>query len=180
HYTLNGLVKEPRIKVFDTSDLGLRKLLMFSGVKELNERQWVFFRYVILEIVHSKYAYRAIYDGLNRSADSTIADAYKYKLPSLIESVLKLREEYILKAIQAGLNSSDFKREIDLIKAECRGQGRSENEIEEIVKEKEIQTGKDIRDKCEDNIKASLGEFANHSKIIQRLILTKSPNEEPY
>ncbi|MBD2255307.1 DNA sulfur modification protein DndB [Nostoc parmelioides] len=177
HYTLNGLVNESRIKVFDTNNLGLRKLLILSGVKELNERQWVFFRYAILEIVHSKYAYKAIYDRLNRDADSTISDAYKYKLPSLIKSVLKLREEYILKAIQAGLNSSDFKREIDLIKAECRGQGRSENEIEEIVKEKEIQTGKDIRDKCEDNIKASLGEFANHSKIIQRIILTKSLNE---
>ncbi len=177
HYTLNGLVKEPRIRVFDTNELGLRKLLILSGVKELNERQWVFFRYAILEIVHSKHAFRIIFDGLKKAEDSAIIDAYINKLPSLIESIVKLREEYIYKAVQACLNSSDFKREIDLIKAESRGQGQTDSEIEEIVKAKEAQTEKDIRDKCEDSIKASLGEFATKDKIVNRIILTKATNE---
>lgn len=59
HYTLTGLVKEPRVKVFDPHELGLRGLLAQS-VKELNEKQWVFFRYAILEMLHSKYAYKTM------------------------------------------------------------------------------------------------------------------------
>ena len=59
HETLSGLVKEARINVFSTSEPGLRGLLALS-VKQLNERQWPFFRYAIYENYLSKSARKAV------------------------------------------------------------------------------------------------------------------------
>ena len=58
HRTLTGYILEPRASIFDANAHGLRGLLAMS-ISELNERQWGFFRYAILEIVHSSFCWKA-------------------------------------------------------------------------------------------------------------------------
>jgi DNA-sulfur modification-associated len=168
HRTLTGFVKESRIKVFDPNELGLRGLLAQS-VKELNESQWIFFRYAILEIVHSKYSYKALVSVLENQENSSLSQKYREVLPELVNSFLNLREEYIQKSVDSGLNAKDFSQEILLLKARLKGEGKSDEEIDAQEKEKRNQTEQEIRDKCKENISASLGEFIKADKIINRI-----------
>jgi len=171
HYTLTGLVKESRVKVFDPNELGLRGILIQS-VKELNERQWFFFRYAILEIVHSKHGYKVIRDELDRTSDSEMTAAYRRYLPDLATIIVSLRQKYIDNAIESSVSSSDFNREIDLLKAESRGQGKSDTQIEEVVAQKKASKKDEVHNQCKENIKASLGELTKADQIVKRLIPT--------
>jgi DNA-sulfur modification-associated len=164
HHTFTGLVNESRINVFDQNELGLRRLLS----KELNERQWTFFRYAILEMVHCRYSYRTVLHDLNSVDDSALADMYKNCLPELIENILRLREQYIVNMINSVL--SEFELDTKVLKARLEGEGKSDVEIDEIVKEKELTKQSEVRDQCGQNISASLGEFASASEIIARII----------
>jgi len=177
HRTLTGLVNEPRASVFDPNQLSLRGLLAQS-VKELNESQWVFFRYAILEIIHSKHAYEALLNGLNTASDPSLAEAYRSYLPNMIDSILGLREQYIAAAVQTSLNSTESKQEIQLLKARLTGEGKSETEIAQIIKARTDSREKEVRDKCKQNITASLGEFAKADRILSRLSVTVPPGEE--
>ncbi|WP_414542142.1 hypothetical protein [Nostoc sp. CCY0012] len=168
HRTLTGFIKESRIKVFDPNELGLRGLLTQS-VKELNETQWIFFRYSILEIVHSKYGYEALLGILETQENISLSQRYIEVLPELINSFLKLREGYIQKAVDSGLKSKEFNQEILLLKERLKGAGKSETEVDEQAAQKINDTEKEIRDKCKENISASLGEFAKADKLISRI-----------
>lgn len=169
HRTLTGFVKEPRAKVFDRNQLGLRGLLDPS-VKELNESQWIFFRYAILEMVHCKHAYQTVLDGLNTVSDASLAEAYKRNLPNLIHTMIQIRNQYIEAAINSSLNSTEFKQDIDLLKARSSGEGKSEEEIENLIKQREVEKREEVRKKCEENITASLGEFLQQKQIANRLL----------
>ena len=168
HRTLTGFVKEPRAKVFDPSELGLRGLLAQS-VKELNESQWIFFRYAILEIVHSKYTCEAFLNVLDSQENSSLSERYKKLLPDLVNSFIKLREGYIQKAVDSGFNSKEFNQEILLLKARLKGEGKPDEDIDAQEKEKRNITEKEIRDKCKEHILASLGEFAKADKLVSRI-----------
>ncbi|GKT09161.1 DNA sulfur modification protein DndB [Desulforhabdus sp. TSK] len=168
HHTFAGYVKEPRAGVFATDRLGLRGLLSLS-VRELNEKQWVFFRYAILEIVHSKYSFATIHEGLNSDGSQELKDAYLQCLPGLIQDVVKLRNGYIEKAVHASLGSPTFTREIELLKAELKGKGKTEDEVNESVSSKKKDESARVRVNCEHNIIASLGETATAEVIVQRL-----------
>lgn len=169
HRTLTGFVKEPRAKVFDRNQLGLRGLLDPS-VKELNESQWIFFRYAILEMVHCKHAYQTVLDGLNTVSDASLAEAYKRNLPNLIHTMIQIRNQYIEAAINSSLNSTEFKQDIDLLKARSSGEGKSEEEIENLIKQREAEKTAEVRKKCAENITASLGEFLQQKQIANRLL----------
>ncbi|BAQ67037.1 DNA sulfur modification protein DndB [Geminocystis sp. NIES-3709] len=168
HRTLTGFVKESRTKVFDPNELGLRGLLAQS-VKELNETQWIFFRYAILEIVHSKYSSEALLTFLNNPDNSSLSQKYRELLPELVNSLLNLRDGYIKKAVDSALNSKEFNQEILLLKAGLKGEGKSDEEINEQEQQKRNQTETSIRDKCRENISASLGKFTEADKIIDRI-----------
>lgn len=168
HRTFTGFITESRTKVFDPNELGLRGLLAQS-VKELNESQWIFFRYAILEIVHSKYAYEVFSSVLANSENSDLSLKYIEILPELVNSFVKLREGYIQKAVEATLNSKEFKQEILVLKAKLKGEGKSDEDIDEQEKQKRNDMEKEIRDKCGKNISASLGEFAKADKLINRI-----------
>ncbi len=168
HRRLTGLINESRAKVFDSTQLGLRGLLAQS-VRELNERQWVFFRYAILEIVHSKHAYSSLLQGLNTADDPSLAEIYRNYLPDLVKSILLLREHYTSNAVQTALNLPEFKMELETLKARSLGEGKSEEEAEEIVRQRVEAMEKEIREKSRDHIAASLGEFAKVDKIVNRL-----------
>ncbi|MGA7934852.1 MAG: hypothetical protein WCA35_15005, partial [Kovacikia sp.] len=169
HRTLTGFVNESRVRVFDQNQLSLRRLLSFR-VKELNERQWVFFRYAILEMVHCKYAYQSVLNGLNNAEEPSLAITYRGYLPELIEKVLNLREQYVSAAIRSALNNSAFELEIKMLRARLQGEGKLETEIDDVIKEKESAKQGEVREECMQNISTSLGESAKADKIVSRLI----------
>ncbi|MBW4618589.1 MAG: hypothetical protein KME17_04275 [Cyanosarcina radialis HA8281-LM2] len=168
HRTLTGFVKESRTKVFDPNELGLRGLLAQS-VKELNESQWIFFRYAVLEIVHSKYGYEALLTVLDDRENKSLSERYIELLPGLVNGFMNLRKGYIQKAVDSGLNSKEFHQEILLLKARLNGEKKSDDEIDEQVKQKTNHTEIEIRDKSKEHILASLGEFTKPEKIISRI-----------
>lgn len=177
HRTLTGLVNEPRCRVFDQNQLGLRGLLHLS-VKELNERQWVFFRYTILEIVHSKYSSQTLFDILESSENSSFAEIYRNRLPDLVSSIVKNREKYIESAIQSALGSPDFNIELQMLAARLSGEGKYEAEISAVLEDKKAEKRQEVHEKCKNNVYASLGEFSKASKIVSRLLPDSSIQED--
>lgn len=168
HQKLIGFITESRVNIFNPSELGLRGLLSLS-VKELNESQWVFFRYAILEIVHCKYSYQGLLDVLNQSENQDLAQKYINNLPNIINSILQLRQEYINKGINTSINSKEFKNQLELNKAQLKGQGllqeEIENSINNLIKEKQTE----IEQLTKENINKSLGELSNKNKLLERL-----------
>jgi len=175
HRKLIGLVKESRTKVFNPNELGLRGLLAQS-VKELNESQWIFFRYAILEIVHSKHGYEGILSVLESQEYSSLYQNYIDLLPELVNSFLNLRNGYIQKAVESGLNTGEFKQKILVLTARLKGEGKSESEIDEEETKMKKQTEQEIKYKCKENILASLGEFANADTLVNRIANRQSVN----
>lgn len=169
HRTLKGFVNEPRAKVFAPNELGLRGLLAQS-VKELNESQWSFFRYAILEMVHCQHAYETLLHGLNTATDVSLAEAYRRNLPYSVYAMIQMRNQYIDAAVNSSLNSTEFKQEIQLLRARCQGEGKTQEEIEKLISQRESEKTAEIGEKCKKNIKASLGEFAKEDKITNRLL----------
>lgn len=169
HRTLKGLVKEKRARVFDPNQPSLRGLLA-KTVKNLDASQWAFFRYAILEIVHSKHAYKALLDKLNTASDPTIALAYRRDLPKLTYLIYELRRQYIKSAVETSRKSPEFKQEISLLEARLKGEGKSPDEIDKIIYEKKDSKEKEVREQCKENISASLGEFADADRIANRLL----------
>ncbi|MCT7984524.1 hypothetical protein NG796_14580 [Laspinema sp. A4] len=169
HRTLKGLVNEPRAKVFAPNELGLRGLLAQS-VKELNESQWSFFRYAILEMVHCKHAYETLLHGLNTATDVSLAEAYRRNLPYSVYAMIQMRNQYIEAAVNSSLNSTEFKQEIQLLRARCQGEGKFQEEIGNLINQTESERTEEVKDKCKKHIKASLGEFAKEDKITNRLL----------
>lgn len=177
HRTLTGMVSEPRSKVFDQNQLGLRGLLSLS-VKEINERQWVFFRYAILEIVHSKHASLALLEELEKPDNATLAESYRSQLPNLAETIVRNREKYIESAIQSALSSPDFNIELQMLSARLTGEGLYEAEINSALEQKRTEKRQEIYEKCKNNVHASLGEFSEPSKIVDRLFSVSNVQDE--
>ena len=176
HHTLTGLITESRINVFNPSELGLRGLLHLH-LKELNESQWIFFRYAILEIVHCKYSYQGLLEELNSPENQDLAQKYLRILPSIIDSILNLRKEFINKGIDTSIKSKEFNNQLELQKAQLKGQGLLDENIETqvatIIKTKQIEVEK----LAKENIKASLGELADKNKILVRLTTNHNKTE---
>jgi hypothetical protein len=169
HRTLTGFVNESRVGAFDQNQLGLRRFLSFS-VKELNERQWVFFRYAILEIVHCKHSYQSVLNDLDNAIEPSLSSLYKQYLPEIIKKVLSLRDQYVDAAIKLALNNSAFELDIKMQRATLQGEGKSELEIDNLIKERESNKEIEVREECKQNISNSLGEYAKAEKILNRII----------
>lgn len=168
HRSLTGFVNESRVNVFNPNESGLRALLSQS-VKELNESQWIFFRYALLEIIHCKYSYKSLKSILEDPAHHHLAQKYFGILPELVNSIFILREEYVQKAIDSRLNSKEFIQETLLVKAELKGEGRSEFEIESKEKQRREDEEKVIRKKATHHLHSSLGELVKKDTLITRL-----------
>lgn len=163
-----GLAAEPRIRVFDGQSIGLRGLLAMSVV-ELNERQWEFFRYALLEMIHSKYSDAALAVVFDAPANSPAA-SYLNALPDILKGILKWRNDYIERAVESALKSRDYRQERDLKEATARGAGKSQEQIRELISEFEQQTRRQTQDKARSNIKGSLGQVEGDvSRIIDRM-----------
>ncbi|NEO27803.1 MAG: hypothetical protein F6K03_13170, partial [Kamptonema sp. SIO4C4] len=169
HRSYTGLVKESRADVFNRNALGLRGLLVQS-VQELNEKQWFFFRYAVLEMVHCKYAYPTVATTLEAASDPAIAQRYRDILPNLMGYLIDLRKQYMEDAENTAIKSSGFQQELQLLRAELQGAGKSHPEIIEQINAKETAKTQEVQRQCQENLQASLGEMASADKLMNRLL----------
>ena len=168
HRTLTGYIKEARASVFDSNNRGLRGLLAMS-VNELNERQWRFFRYAILEIVHSPLCWNSAQKRMIQMEDKWPIKWYKEALPSLAEGIISEREKYIKDAINAALNDSDFQMDVVQKKAQAEVKEKSEQEIREIVEKLETACKTDADKRARAHLKASLKIVEEKEDMVERL-----------
>ncbi len=171
HRKLTGYIKEPRVSVFDADSLGLRGLLAMS-VKELNERQWRFFRYAILEIVHSKVCWDAAQTEMKQLQYEGAQDCYnwyKNAIPRLAAGILSEREKYITDAVKASVNRDEFKSKKMRAESEAKVVGKSEKEIQQIVKKVQAEHEKKAQGDAGNHLKESLKIVETEEKMVQRL-----------
>ena len=168
HRTLTGYITEKRASVFDPNNRGLRGLLAMS-VNELNERQWRFFRYAILEIVHSPFCWNSAQERMIQMDNKWPLEWYKKSIPRLTEGIVSEREKYFTDAINAALNDSDFRLDVMQRKAQAQGEGKSTQEIQAIVEELETTRRIDADKRARDHLKASLKIVEEKEEMIERL-----------
>jgi hypothetical protein len=108
-----GYFNEPRANVFSTQGNGLRRLLSLSGTQELNEKQWHFFRYAILEIVLSQFC-KGSFDSY---VESNLSPEFKGILLDLVddieEHVIAYREELLTKMQTKYFDSMEYKERLE-------------------------------------------------------------------
>lgn len=127
-----GFYSEPRANVFSTKELGLRRLLSISGVQELNEKQWHFFRYAILEIVFSKYNENYFDDKLNDTLSPELRDDLERNFDEIKVQVEKYRDDLIEKAVDSALRSADFSDKLEVALFGCSSLEERENITKEL------------------------------------------------
>ena len=168
HRILTGYITETRASVFDPSNRGLRGLLAMS-VNELNERQWRFFRYAILEIVHSPFCWNSVQEKIMQMDSKWLLEWYKKAIPNLVGGIISEREKYVKDAINGALNDNDFQLDVVQRKAQAEGEGKSKQEVQEIVEELETTCKADADKRAHAHLKASLKIVEEKEDMIKRL-----------
>lgn len=168
HRTLSGYITEPRASVFDSSALGLRGLLKMS-VDELNERQWRFFRYTILEIVHSSLSWKVAQEKMKQIGREWVLAWYKEALPQLVAGIISERDKYIKDAVEAAVNGREFELIRMRTEAEARGSGKSEEQIQQIVDKLQTSRKTEAKENALSHLEASLGTVEEKEHMVQRL-----------
>lgn len=133
--SLTGYVTEGRAFAFEASEPGFRGLLAATNIRELNEKQWEFFRYIVFEIVHSKTASPAVLDVLNNPVNVSCAALYREKLPAVLTDVETLRGRYYDTAYKTAANAPEFKRQVDLLEIKAKAEGKTDEQVKILVEQ---------------------------------------------
>jgi len=168
HHKLTGYIREPRSSVFDATSSGLRGLLAMS-VNEINERQWRFFRYAILEIVHSQFCWDAAQEQMKRMNKEWALEWYKAAIPRLVDGIFLEREKYVNDAIEASVKGREFELLRMRTEAEERGAGKNPEQIQEIIEKLQNARKEEARKSTNNHLKASLEEIEEKEKMARRL-----------
>ena len=169
HRTLNGYIREPRASVFDANARGLRGLLAMS-ISELNERQWRFFRYAILEIVHSSFCWKAAQSKMKEMNNEWALEWYKAAVPRLVNGIISEREHYIEAAVDASVKGKEFESLKMRIEAEANVASKSPKEIEQDIEDLKNTQKEDARNNAFNHLKASLKKVEEKSEMVNRLM----------
>lgn len=169
HRTLSGYVTEGRARAFESAETGFRGLLAATNVRELNEKQWEFFRYMILEIVHSKLASSAVLGVLNKPENAAHATRFRASLPFLLNEMNTLRHRYFEAAIQTALKTPEFRRATELREMQAKAAGKSDDEVKLIVEEAVSEKRAETLAVCKGHIAASLGRLDTTGQLLRRL-----------
>ena len=168
HRTLKGYIAETRASVFDPNNQGLRGLLAMS-VNELNERRWRFFRYAILEIVHSPFCWSSVQEKMIQMDSKWPLEWYKEAIPRLVEGIISEREKYVKDAINAALRDNDFQSYVMQTTIQAETKGRSKQEVQKIIEELETARKVDADKRARAHLKASLEIVEEKEDMIERL-----------
>jgi len=168
HRGLAGYVTESRAKAFDSSSDGFRGLLQAGNVRELNEKQWEFFRFVVLEVVHSKRAFEAVNEVLVAPEWADQVVAYRKALPDLLKELELLRTKYIEAAVRASQHTQEFSRQCLQAEAEAKASGNSDTEAKEVVERMIIAKRQQVEQVCKKHLEASLGRVEKSKDLLKR------------
>jgi hypothetical protein len=169
HRTLSGYVVEPRARAFEAGEAGFRGLLAATNVRELNEKQWEFFRYMILEIVHSRMASTAITQVLSAPENAAHAARFRSALPTVTKEIDTLRNRYFEAAVRTALGTPDFRREVDMLEMQAKANGKSDDEVKLLVDAAVAAKRTATIEICRGHLKASLGRLDSPDQIVRRL-----------
>lgn len=169
HRTFTGYVTEPRAKAFEPGELGFRGLLASTNVRELNEKQWEFFRYVFFEIVHSKMAASTVLEKLNVAENAALAASFRQALPKVVADIDALRNRYFEAAFRTAYNAPEFRRSIDLLEMQAKTEGKQDAEVKLIVEKAVAEKRTAVLEVSKNHLKASLGFVSSPNQIIKRL-----------
>ena len=128
HRGLTGYIHEPRASVFDANAPGLRGLLAMS-IGELNERQWRFFRYAILEIVHILVdCWKAAQSKMKEMNNEWALEWYKKAIRYTSKwYYLHERDKYVNDAIEASVTGREFELTSEFARKYRRKRGRAKS-----------------------------------------------------
>lgn len=168
HKTLTGFIDQSRAMVFHGQHRGLRGLFAMS-VPELKESFWTFFRYVVLELAHSRYGVPALAEVLNDPEAAELASAYRARLPELMQFVVADRRHWIERAVKHQMESREFQQHLNEMKAEAKGAGMGEVEIEQLLQERRREKEDEVRQLAHANVKASLYSIETPEEMAGRL-----------
>lgn len=168
HRTLTGYITESRASVFDRGSQGFQGLLSMS-VNELNERQWRFYRYVILEIVHSRDCWDIAKSIMKEKGRDWLLEWYKHAIPALVEGIFSEREKYVMDAINASIKGKDFEELRMRTKTEAEVAGKNDEQIQESIEKLEKTRMEDAKKSTASHLKASLKILENKEGMLKRL-----------
>lgn len=175
HKTLAGYVSEPRAHAFDAAAEGFRGLLHAGNVRELNEKQWEFFRFVVLEVVHSKRAFDRVKEVLEAEEWKELAILYRKLLPDLLKDLDLLRRRYVDAAIRTAVSATEFKGLCVQAEAEAKASGKSDIEARDIVDKMVAEKRHETELACQRHLAASLGKLEKREEQLIRFSAS-SPN----
>jgi len=168
HRTLAGFFKEPRASVLDVSATGLRGLHAMQG-GELNERQWPFFRYVVLELIHSRAAWPAATAAMSVDPNDKGCEWYRKALPGLIQTLVEERQKYVQLAIKSHIEDRQFTILLEQRKFTEKGAGKQDDEIEGIIQELVKKRTIEAQGITDAHLKASLGAIETTETMLKRV-----------
>lgn len=169
HHTLSGYITESRSSVFDLSAPGLRGMLYMS-IKEINEKQWRFFRYAILEIVHSQFCWDATVEKMKQTDLQWVMELYKKSIPTLVDGILINRDKYVEDAIEASVKGREFEDLKMRKETEEKVAGRNPEQIQKSIEKLLNIRKKDAKKSTDRHLKASLKIIENKDNMEKRLI----------
>jgi hypothetical protein len=170
HKTLAGYASEARVNAFDGSKDGFRGLLQAGNVRELNEKQWEYFRFIVLEVVHSKRAFDKVSEVLADSEWTDQVRSYRKTLPELLRDTELLRSKYFEAAVRASTSTPEFSRQCVQAEADAKAGGKSEAEGKEIV-DKMIASKRHLVEQiCKQHLSASLGKYESREVQLKRFL----------
>ena len=188
HRTLSGYVSEPRARAFEASQSGFRGLLGATNVRELNEKQWEFFRYMVLEIVHSRLASNAVLEVLNAPENTSHAARFRASLPAVADDIETLRSRLFEAAVRTAQGTPDFRREVDMLGLQAKANGKTDDEVKLLIDAAVAAKRTETIEICKAHLKASLGRLESSVQIQRRLAPSatvtasgegESPDAEP-
>lgn len=169
HRTLSGYVAEPRARAFEASQSGFRGLLAATNVRELNEKLWEFFRYMILEIVHSRMASTAVLEVLNASENTMHTALFRASLPAVADAIETLRNRLFEAAVRTAQGTPDFRREVDMLGMQAKANGKTDDQVKLLIDAAVASKRTETIEICKAHLKASLGRLDSSAQIQQRL-----------
>ena len=174
HESLKGYIKNSRAKIFQRDALGFRGILSDSGVTELNEKQWIFFRYVCFETLLSTDGAVAVKAVLDKPEFSDLAELFKSKFQELATYTAEFRAGYLEKATAVRLASQDNQDKLAKIRSEAQALNLDEGAIESQLLFAREQIRNDAKARFRQHLSAALGSGvdAKLGAILARLDVT--------
>lgn len=170
HDPINGIAAESRSDIFNSQRQGLRGMLAMY-INELNEKQWVFFRYAILEILFSKHSQGFLKEWLEEIEAANDKETWIDCLAGMATETIAIRKEYSDRIVNKAINNPEFTRTIETTKAHMAGANHPDEEISSRIEELVNGERRRVEDIVKEHVKASVGALNSIEKIITKEFL---------